>query len=107
MTDQETLARFEAMVDLRPETRAFLRDWLEWVERGAPEGEPYWRENGLCDNAFKSRAGCFVLGDLESAFDDDSYPFGCGDFHRRYHDRTMHECPKRLAFARANAAGAV
>lgn len=34
-----------------PQLRAFLADWLAWVERGAPEAEPYTRRRGLCSNA--------------------------------------------------------
>lgn len=100
MTDQETLAH----VDLKPETRAFLRDWLDWVERGAPDRGPYSREDGLCWAA--DRAGKKAVRDnLELAFQE-MFPFGYSDFWARVDKRTQHECPKRLAFARANAKGA-
>lgn len=31
-----------------PQFKEFLQDWLSWVNMGAPEGEPYIRNIGLC-----------------------------------------------------------
>lgn len=92
--------RVDLRVDLLPETRAFLRDWLDWVERGAPDRQPYVRAWGLCSNA--SVFGHGAQPDLENTFSD-STPFGEIDYYLRAGDRTQHECPMRLAFARANA----
>lgn len=89
-------------VDLLPETRAFLRDWLDWVERGAPYAKPYMGFVGLCANSTYYDPNQEVMCDLLRAFDA-YYPFGESDYYRRQNASTMHECPKRLAWARANA----
>lgn len=92
-----------ARVDLLPETRAFLRDWLDWVERGAPQQNPYTRKEGLCDNSKRFDETRRVYADLEHALRQ-QFPFGEDDYMARAVDLTQHECPKRLAFARASAA---
>jgi hypothetical protein len=93
----------DAMRGFLPETRAFLRDWLDWVERGAPNRKPYRRYWGLCSNADEFDHSGGVSVDLCDAFKRD-YPFGEGDYSRRGRAETMHKCPKRLAFARKHAA---
>jgi hypothetical protein len=45
-----------------------------------------------------------VREDLERAFGREKYPFGRKDFEQREDADTMHECPKRLAWAREHAA---
>jgi hypothetical protein len=34
--------------EMSPELRAFLQSWQDWVDMGAPNGEPYARGDGLC-----------------------------------------------------------
>jgi hypothetical protein len=80
---------------LLPETRAYLRDWHDWVERGALDGEPYWRHWGLCLNAPSG----VIIADLHAAFGC-SYPFGDDDYRKRARSHTQHKCPKRLAWVR-------
>ena len=85
---------------MSPELKSALKDWLDWVERGAPEGEPYSRRYGLCSNLDRfddvsdELSEVFRLQDL-----DDTIPFGC-DYDIRSLSRTQHECPKRLAWVR-------
>lgn len=92
------------MADLLPETRAFLRDWLDWVERGAPNGAPYYRDDGLCDSSFLFDTSRAVSIDLDAAFGGRMFPFGFYSFIKREDYETQHECPKRLAWAREHAA---
>lgn len=88
------------MTELSHDTRAFLRDWLDWVDQGAPEGNPYSRLFGLCSNSvIYSKAAAFGLYQAFNTI----YPFGAIDYYDRKRDATMHECPKRLAFARKHA----
>lgn len=92
---------------LRSETVAFLKDWLAWVERGAPEGEPYSRADGLCANAFHWSGDHRALyRDLRATFKADVHPFGQPDYLARMLADTQHECPKRLAWVREQIAAA-
>ena len=82
---------------MTPELIAFLKDWYHWATNGAPEGEPFCREDGLCDNTVSD----LVYDELTDLFGGKTYPFGGYD---EYQDRgataTQHECPKRLAWVR-------
>lgn len=77
-------------VDLSSETRAFLRDWMAWVERGAPQGGPYFRFDGLC------LAACDYPNSLTAGED---LPFRGNPWGRM---RNVHLDDRRLAFVRAN-----
>lgn len=90
-----------ARCNLLPETRAFLREWMAWVERGAPHGDPFSRGSGLCPIAEK-RADYITFFNLGIAFGEARYPFGRNDYWTRAQSQTAHECPKRLAWVRAN-----
>lgn len=93
---------------ISPELRAFLQDWLDWVERGAPEGEPYGRSYGLCLNA-RYEWGYALSSELERLFAaqglNAATPFGSGYFARAV-GKTQHECPKRLEWVRKTLAEA-
>ena len=43
---------------LNEQDLAFLNDWLDWVERGAPEDQPYSRGDGLCVVGAQAVEGC-------------------------------------------------
>lgn len=98
------------MTAISPELRAFLADWLAWVERGAPDGELYSRDYGLCDNASycneaKPAAIRLSLVDAFAADGlDDLYPFGGYEFAQAEDTYTMHEDKNRLAWVRAKLA---
>lgn len=82
----------------RVELLTFLKDWLAWVERGAPHHQLYCRAFGLCGNSEK------LATLIEKRLKEDglcrTYPFGKENYYRRYGRRTQHECPKRLAWVR-------
>lgn len=84
---------------MSPELIAFLRDWRAWVDRGAPEGEPYTRVHGLCGCA-NHCGGLSLRYEMSDCFSD-SYPFGMDAFHARSRASTQHEDPARLAWVDA------
>ncbi len=90
--------------DLLPETRKFLREWLEWAENGAPECLVFRRHSGLCPVAswYDDRNNTSTRKDLERAFEHRSYPFGGAQYGKRCVSRTQHLDPNRLAWVRAN-----
>lgn len=75
------------------ELRAELQAWYDWTLRGAPNGQPFYRNWGLCPSVGRNRAEIeAILGEL--------FPFGEDDYKKRLTDSTQHECPKRLAWVR-------
>ena len=54
--------------------RAFLQDWLDWVERGAPDWGPYGRVSGLCSQA-DMEVRYALKGALMVDFGTSIYPF--------------------------------
>ncbi len=90
------------MTHLPPEI-AFLVDWLNWVNHGAPDGYPYRRGTGLCDNMrvfVRSEYACERLKRLlHYDFYDTIFPFGHNDYNTRAVRRTMHQCPRRYSWA--------
>jgi len=88
---------------ISPELRAFLADWLAWVERGAPNDAPYWRDDGLCDSAYR-QFGDTPSVDLELLLRDlfpSSYPYPFGGregFISEFQSETMHQNPERIAW---------
>lgn len=96
-----------------PELLEFLKAWHDWATSGAPDGEPFHREYGLCDNAkcnslslSDELRNLFKLGRRNGDFECFIYPFGARDFDDRGGNNSMHECPKRLAWVRATIAAA-
>lgn len=94
------------------ELRAFLQDWLDWAERGAPDGEPYTRGSGLCVNLARYTEhwtdSAYLAADRElaAAWGGSRTPFGSADYWARSLSQTQHECPKRLAWVRKTLAEA-
>lgn len=90
---------------MSPELRQGLADWLAWVERGAPEGEPFRRCEGLCRSMQDVAKIYHSHDELKDLFESQGlhrlYPFGEDDFDRRRFEDTQHKCPKRLAWVRA------
>ena len=93
---------------MSPDLIAFLKAWHHWATNGAPEGEPFSRSIGLCDNSdayanrecIRNDALYWQLRDLLPAVTVSLYPFGQRDYHARRDTATQHECPKRLAWVR-------
>ena len=95
------------MTPARKAVLSYLREWLDWVEAGAVEGEPFSRRAGLCPQApVVVRDELFSLrnADFGNDADDWVYPFGSSDYLHRAATRTQHECPARLAWVRAKLA---
>lgn len=84
---------------------AFLKAWHDWALDGAPDGEPFKRCFGLCTNAdiFGNPAFHALKERLYDEFGDEEadIPFGAIEYTVRSNARTQHECPKRLAWVRA------
>lgn len=91
---------------MSPDLIAFLKAWHDWATNGAPDGKPFWRYTGLCGNALchgvYGHKGDALFNELNEYFcDDDGYPFGGEEeYTDRFHDKTQHLCPKRLAWVR-------
>lgn len=83
---------------------SFLKHWIEWVEAGAPDNEPFSRSKGLCPNARKFggfATGTELANHLIKTLDNCLFPFdGYIDYITRRELGTQHECPKRLAWVR-------
>ena len=80
-----------------PETVDYIARWYAWAMNGAPEGEPYSRNIGLCRKGMSAA----VVADLETAFAHEPFPFGAMSYMTNMALETQHECPNRLAFCRA------
>lgn len=90
-------------MSISEDLRAALQSWLDWAEGGAPNGEPFFRDVGLCTNMWEwdVEVGPELREVLEEEFVDDfEYPFGQHDYIERQDDSTLHQCPKRLAWVR-------
>lgn len=105
----------------RETTLAYLRDWLDWVERGAPNWQPYPRDEGLCgsvcwymiddDTVYTEEklhaidaAIRYTQSELAVMFAEDGlargHPFGRAAFWRAEQKDTMHLGRKRVAWVR-------
>lgn len=94
----------------------FLEAWYEWATVvGAPQGEPFLRECGLCDNIENHEWNCSAHWDGFVAMDDlrrlfvrdglsSKYPFGERNYRTRHLEDTQHECPERLEWVRKTIA---
>lgn len=83
---------------------AFLKAWYDWATSGAPDGEPFDRDVGLCDNICERNPGASgeeVRKELAAALGGKMFPFGFSSYCNREVQLTQHECPKRLAWVRA------
>ena len=76
--------------------------YCDWLDRGAPDYQPFLRASGLCGNAFV--CGGYGASDaVERAVRDEfgnAFPFGAADFFARRDANTQHEDPARIALAR-------
>lgn len=95
------------------ELKQFYRDYLTWVERGAPESRDFNAGTGLCDNLSSWACARFNINtavDLDSEQErmfsraglSASYPFNNELSYGREHDKTKN--PKRIAWVREHAA---
>lgn len=93
--------------------RQFLSVYIEWVDGGAPDHEPFSRAEGLCDNLDYFEAayavGSFVPYDeLGRMFQADGlsrvFPFGVAEFTEHGESRTQHLHQPRIDWVRAKLA---
>lgn len=93
---------------ITPALHAYLTDWLAWVDRGAPDGEPYWRYDGLCSAAYDFDRGPFAFNkELYEALGRNAYPFGGqASFQFDVRSDAMHLNEARLAWCRSTLATA-
>lgn len=80
----------------------FLVDWNEWRLKGAPDGQPYRREFGLCSNqdifdGTPLRSEHSVEEEFARQGIDFVHPFGTANYKKRCSSMTQHLCPKRIA----------
>jgi hypothetical protein len=89
--------------------REFLSAYLEWVDAGAVNGEPFSRRVGLCSNF---RGSAFCVSDIDEIKRvcmadglDEHYPFGGEDqYGVEQSGYTMHLNPARIAWVRSKVA---
>jgi hypothetical protein len=87
-----------------PALRELLTEWLVWVDRGAPHGDPFDRDDSLC--WIHAGDGLDFEDELWGLFVEDglspNYPFGGQDrWGRDFHSDTMHRNTERVAWVRA------
>ncbi len=97
--------------------KQFLQAWIEWVDAGAPDDEPFERRRGLCssfedwldehdvdddskDDAIRTLTSEFRLDGLCKV-----YPFGGSEkFYEDSSGNEMHLNPDRIAWVRSKVA---
>ena len=92
----------------------FLAEWLEWVEKGAPDEEPFCRRRGLCsgledwnlERDFDVEEGEEELRCLFKADGlDGVYPFGGAEvFYEAVDHDEQHLNEARVAWVRSKVA---
>lgn len=81
---------------MSPELLSYLRSWLQWIEDGAPDYQPYCRHSGLCSNAPTSKMQQELYDILGSA-----YPFGgAGRYYYDLATNQQHLNEERIAWVR-------
>lgn len=99
------------------ELTAFYYAYWDWLVAGAPEGQPFYRNWGLCkclSSYYKHDANRFMLNDeMKAQFKNELklcnienlFPFGYSDFQFRERLSLMHTCPKRRAWVKEHRHG--
>lgn len=87
--------------------RQFYNDYAAWLDKGAPEGQPFHRHVGLCMSVTQAPY-CLppwkIKKQLEEAGLDTIYPFG-GEyqFETDFDNATMHTNPLRIQWVKDHA----
>jgi len=86
--------------------KAYLQDWLDWVERGAPDWKPYYRVSGLRNNTVFYDVSLHdqLHSELMQMFNGKPYPFGFKEYYERSNNATQHLDPNRIAWVREQLA---
>ena len=87
----------------------FYNDYAAWLDAGAPQGQPFCRDAGLCHNLGKfggDRDAYIEMGrQFEAAGLDDQYPFDNTEDH--YYDMSglysHHTNPLRIQWVKDHA----
>ena len=93
--------------------KEYLKAVQAWIDAGKPEGKPFWRNEGLCGNAYYF-AGCpqpafDLTRDLRRAFAASglnySVPFNASyaDFLREVSSKSAYSNPQRLEWIKNHA----
>lgn len=91
-----------------PDLRSYLRQWHQWTLDGAPQGAPFDRHHGLCEQT-RNHA---VYAELHEIFTAkhfyNAFPFGGHEVYaEHYRAATQHLCQRRLSWVRAVLATSV
>jgi len=97
--------------------KAFLADWIKWVDAGAVDGQPFERRHGLC---YCFESWLEEIGVAEGDADDEvygltdvfgadrlnrAYPFGGGElFYEESGADAMHLNENRIQWVRSKVA---
>lgn len=104
------------------ELTKFYRAYLDWLEKGAPHGNPFYRDCGLCTNLssyesdnntsvgrhsapYKEMKAQFWAEKLNGKIEDELYPFGFGEFRKGVMEKCMHENAARIQWVKDHANG--
>ena len=95
------------------ELTALYKEYLKWLEQGAPDKEPFFRDAGLCHNliirAFivdgneaAMRVSVELRSQLYAAFASPTYPFNADsrDYLNEANSKKCHLNPKRIKWVR-------
>lgn len=93
------------------ELTAFYRAYAEWLDDGAPNGQPFFRSFGLCSalDEFLGRTKKKwqikheMLQQFEAAGLHANYPFGYAEYYRRMEKGTVYLQSKRVKWVREHA----
>jgi hypothetical protein len=94
--------------------KRFLQSWIDWIDAGAPQGEPFSRNTGLCANVYDWTIECDldidaitkILRELRKTFRADNLhpmtPFGGNVVYlKETETATQHLNAERLAWVRS------
>lgn len=92
-----------------PELVKFYQSYWDWVNKGAPDLEPFARNLGLCSNLCYCVYSFYACQDIKKAMKlqfteaglNRTFPFGEEEYDMHGMDETMHKDPNRLAWVRA------
>lgn len=90
---------------MSPELKSFYLAYNAWLEEGAPEGQPFSRETGLCSNL--EQFDVSLLAELQTQFSAGNFvreifPFNpvAGSYDAEYKAGLCHLNPERIAWVK-------
>lgn len=93
-----------SVIKISPELRAALQEYLDWVNAGAPQAEPFDRGTGLCYNFGHNTDQNDIVYDLVEELGDlfssmgmaEDYPFGAAGYSEAQFTKTQHLYAPRI-----------